>query len=263
MKIAFIGYGNMSSALISGVLSSGKFNNSNDITIFHNKKKSEFNLEKCIFLESGSESKDYFDIIFLCVKPKDIEKAINQNINIFRDNQSVVSVAAGVSISSLKKIIKKNVSITRAMPNLCAIYNESITGICNSNESDTERKNYIEDIFRSIGHVRKINEDEMHEFTALFGSGPAYLMYFYEALMECGNFKNISNEDKSLLLMHLLNSTSKMLFVTKDVKKLRSTVASKGGPTEAAIESLEEKNFKKIISKAIEVAKKRSIDLSG
>ena len=76
MKIAFIGYGNMSSALISGVLSSGKFNNSNDVTIFHNKKKSEFNLEKCIFLESGSESKDYFDIIFLCVKPKDIEKAI-------------------------------------------------------------------------------------------------------------------------------------------------------------------------------------------
>ena len=81
--------------------------------------------------------------------------------------------------------------------------------------------------------------------------------------MECGNFTNISNEDKSLLLMHLLNSTSKMLFVTKDVKKLISTVASKGGTTEAAIESLEEKNFKKIISKAIEVAKKRSIDLSG
>ena len=263
MKIAFIGYGNMSSALVSGILSSGKLNSSQDITIFHNKNKSAFSLEKCKFLESGTECKDSFDIVFLCVKPKDIEVAINQNLNIFHDAQSIVSVAAGVNISSLKKIIKKNVSIIRAMPNLCAIYNESITGISMSDEINEEKGKYIEDIFRSIGHVRKITEDEMHEFTALFGSGPAYLMYFYEALMEYGNFNNISNEDKSLLLMHLLNSTSKMLFVTKDVKKLRSNVSSKGGTTEAAIELLEEKNFKKIISEAIEVAKIRSKDLSG
>ena len=102
----------------------------------------------------------------------------------------------------------------------------------------------------------------MHDFTALFGSGPAYLIYFYEALLDCGKFKNISNEDKSMLLIHLLNSTSKMLFVTKDVKNLRHSISSKGGTTEAAIKLLEDKNFKEIIAEALEVAMKRSIDIS-
>ena len=110
--------------------------------------------------------------------------------------------------------------------------------------------------------VRKIDENEMHDFTALFGSGPAYLIYFYEALLDCGKFKNISNEDKSMLIIHLLNSTSKMLFVTKDVKKLRHSISSKGGTTEAAIQLLEDKNFKEIIAEALEVAMKRSIDIS-
>ena len=65
-----------------------------------------------------------------------------------------------------------------------------------------------------------------------------------------------------MLLIHLLNSTSKMLFVTKDVKKLRHSISSEGGTTEAAIQLLEDKNFKEIIAEALEVAMKRSIDIS-
>ena len=88
------------------------------------------------------------------------------------------------------------------------------------------------------------------------------MIYFYEALLDCGKFKNISNEDKSMLLIHLLNSTSKMLFVTKDAKNLRHSISSKGGTTEAAIKLLEDKNFKEIIAEALEVAMKRSKDIS-
>ena len=65
-----------------------------------------------------------------------------------------------------------------------------------------------------------------------------------------------------MLLIHLLNSTSKMLFVTKDVKNLRQSISSKGGTTEAAIKLLEDKNFKEIIAEALEVAMKRSKDIS-
>ena len=86
MRLAFIGYGNMSSALIGGILSSKKFNPSDEIYIFHNKKNSDFNLEKCIFLESGTAVNGSFEIIFLCVKPQDIETAINENINIAKQS---------------------------------------------------------------------------------------------------------------------------------------------------------------------------------
>ena len=83
----------------------------------------------------------------------------------------------------------------------------------------------------------------MDSFTALFGSGPAYIMYFIEALIDSEEFSSISKEDKSLLILHLLSSTSKMLFITEDIKELRSKVTSKGGTTEAAIKTLEENNF--------------------
>jgi pyrroline-5-carboxylate reductase len=124
------------------------------------------------------------------------------------------------------------------------------------------KKNLIENIFKNIGYVRKINEDEMHSFTALYGSGPAYIMYFIESFIGCENFDSISDDDKALLILQLLNSTSKLLLTTKDIGKLRSKVTSKGGTTESAIQKLEENNFSKILEEAIKSARKKSIDLS-
>ena len=262
MKIAFIGYGNMANALVSSILASKNIVLSSDIYIFHNKNKDVYELDKCKFLQSGKNCNNNFDIIFLCVKPKDIESAIKENSHIFLDNQTIVSVAAGITIDSIKSFIEKNVLVARAMPNLCAIFNESITGLCMQDTIGANKKNLIENIFKNIGYVRKINEDEMHSFTALYGSGPAYIMYFIESLIDCENFDSITNDDKSLLILQLLNSTSKLLLTTKDISELRSKVTSKGGTTESAIKILEQNNFSKILEKAIQSARKKSIDLS-
>ena len=233
---------------------------SDNIYIFHNKKNGTYSQDKCIFLNSGQDCDKKFDIILLCVKPKDIKSAINENKNIFENNQVLVSVVAGITIESIKKIIEKKVSVVRA--NLCAIFNESITGICADDSLSLDKKKYIEDIFRTIGHLKEIKEDEMDSFTALFGSGPAYIMYFIEALIDSEEFSSISKEDKSLLILHLLSSTSKMLFITEDIKELRSKVTSKGGTTEAAIKTLEDNNFSKILKKAINNARRKSLEIS-
>ena len=262
MKIAFIGYGNMANALVSSILASKNIVLSSDIYIYHNKNEDVYELDKCKFLQSGQNCENNFDIIFLCVKPKDIQIAIKENSHIFLDNQIIVSVAAGITIDSIKGFVEKNVLIARAMPNLCAIFNESITGLCMQDTINDNKKNLIENIFKNIGYVRKINEDEMHSFTALYGSGPAYIMYFIESLIGCENFDSISGDDKALLILQLLNSTSKLLLTTKDIGKLRSKVTSKGGTTESAIQKLEENNFSKILEEAIKSARKKSIDLS-
>jgi len=262
MKIAFIGYGNIASALVKGILISDDITLEDDIYIFHNKDKDVYKADKCVFKKSGENIKDNFDIIFLCVKPNDVEKAILENSNIFSDNQLIVSVIAGKTIKSLKNLFEKEVLVARAMPNLCAVFNESITGLCIENSIDEFGKSFIENIFKSIGHVRNISESEMHSFTAIFGSGPAYIMLFIESLIECEEFENITKEDKSLMLLHLLNSTSKMLFVTDDIKDLRSKVTSKGGTTEAALQIFEKNEFSKIIKNAIKAARKKSIEIS-
>ena len=148
------------------------------------------------------------------------------------------------------------------MPNLCAIFNESITGLCMQNNMDDNTKDLVENIFKNIGYVRKINEDEMHSFTALYGSGPAYIMYFIESLIDCENFDSITDDEKVLLVLQLLNSTSKLLLTTKDISELRSKVTSKGGTTESAIKVLEENNFSEILKEAVQGARKKSVDLS-
>ena len=262
MKIAFIGYGNMANALVNSILASSKTILSSDIFVFHNKDKGTYELEKCTFLKSGENCKNNFDIIFISVKPNDVEIAIKENFNIFSDNQIIISVAAGITIESIKSFIEKDVLIARAMPNLCAIFNESITGLCMQKKIDNNKKDFIEEIFKNIGYVRKISENEMHSFTALYGSGPAYIMYFIESLINCEDFDSINKDDKSLLVLQLLNSTSKLLLTTNDIERLRRKVTSKGGTTEVAIKTLEENDFSGIIKKAIKNAKKKSIDLS-
>ena len=106
------------------------------------------------------------------------------------------------------------------MPNLCSVINESITGICVENNIELSKQDFIKNIFKTFGHVKEINENEMHLFTSVFGSGPAYIMYFIESIIESGDFDSITPEEKSLLVLNLLNSTSKMLFLNEDIKKL-------------------------------------------
>ena len=262
MKIALIGYGNIANAIINGMLSSEKTKAMDDIYVFHNKEQNSIHRDKCKFLCSGDKSESSFDIIFLCVKPKDMEAAINENITLFSDDQIVVSVAAGITIEKIKNLVKKNSDIIRAMPNLCAIFNESITGICFQSNIIEDKKKYVEDIFRCIGYVREIDEKEVDSFTALFGSGPAYIIYFIESLMKCEKFTNISESDKSLLILNMLSSTSKMMFVAEDIKYLRQMITSKGGTTEAAVKFLEERNFSEIIENAVGEAATRSKELS-
>ena len=262
MKLAFIGYGNMANALINGILASDKNILSDDLYIFHNKENSQYKLDRCKFIKSGEISQSKFDIVFLCVKPVDIKSSINENIKIFSDNQIIVSIAAGVTIEAIKKIINKNIHVIRAMPNLCSVINESITGICVENNIELSKQDFIKNIFKTVGHVKEINENEMHLFTSIFGSGPAYIMYFIESIIDSGDFDSITSEEKSLLVLNLLNSTSKMLFLNEDIKKLRSKVTSKGGTTEAAIKIFEENKLSEIIKKGIESAKNKSIEIS-
>ena len=262
MKIALIGYGNIANALVNGMISSGKILLTDDLYIFHNNKNKIHQHDKCTFMYSGEKCNYLFDIIFLCVKPNDIETAINENIDLFNDNQAVVSVAAGVKIKTIKNLIKRDSGVIRAMPNVCAVINESITGYCSDNNVQDDKKDHIEKIFRSIGYVREIKEEEMDSFTALFGSGPAYIMYFIESLMKCEKFDSINEEDKSLLILNLLSSTSKMLLVTENISDLRKKVTSEGGTTEAAIKLFENRDFMEIMKDAIQEATKKSIDMS-
>ncbi|MBT7543404.1 MAG: pyrroline-5-carboxylate reductase [Gammaproteobacteria bacterium] len=268
MKIAFIGYGNMSIAIIDGILESKNNNFLDNIYIFHNKENLHSKKEGCKYYLSGNnQSKENFDIVFLAVKPKDINNAIRENINIFKDEQIIISIVAGINVKTIKSIINRNNSIIRAMPNLCAKIKKSTSIIFYYNNLNNNLKKSIESLFSCIGSIIIItDEEQLHSYTALTGSGPAYVMYFIEAMYEaCENF-NIDDSlkfkvilDMAIGTLDLIEKKSKGI---EDIKKMRNEVTSKGGTTEAAIKSLSDNSFSKILRDAVNEAKIKSIDLS-
>tara|TARA_B100001250_G_scaffold392522_1_gene394386 strand:- start:1000 stop:1815 length:816 start_codon:yes stop_codon:yes gene_type:complete len=268
MKIAFIGYGNMSIAVIDGILGSKNNVFLDNIYIFHNKKDLCPKKEGCKFYLSGNnQSEENFDIVFLGVKPKDLSGAIKENINIFKDNQIIISIAAAINAKTIEAIINKNNSIIRAMPNLCAKIGKSTSILYYHNELDSNLKTLVENLFLCIGTVITITkEEQLHSYTALTGSGPAYLMYFIEAMYAACKDLDIKDNLKFQTILEMTAGTLDLIEQkandVEDMKKMRNEVTSKGGTTEAAIKNLSNNSFFKILDDAINEAKKKSIDLS-
>ena len=268
MKIAFIGYGNMSIAIIDGILESKNNDFLDNIYIFHNKKDLHPKKEGCKFYLSGNnQSKENFDIVFLGVKPKDLNNAIKENTNIFKDNQIIISIAAGINAKTIEAIINKNNSIIRVMPNLCAKIGKSTSIIYYHNELGSNLKTSVENLFLCIGTVFTITkEEQLHSYTALIGSGPAYLMYFIEAMYVASKNLDIKDDLKFQIILEMAAGTLDLIEQkangVEGMKKIRNEVTSKGGTTEAAIKNLSDSSFFKILEDAINEAKKKSIDLS-
>ena len=136
------------------------------------------------------------DIVILAVKPNQIKTICNEINSLMiekKDLPVVISIAAGVTTTSIKDyIIQENLShlqnflnIYRAMPNLCASNGDSITGLFGSSVSDiTNSKNTVSEIFNSVGETLWLKKEaDLNIVTAISGSGPAYIFYIMEVMI--------------------------------------------------------------------------------
>ena len=126
-------------------------------------------------------------------------------------------------------------------------------------------KNDAEDIFNTIGKVLWLNdESKIDAVTSISGSGPAYIFYFLDSLIEAGEKVGLDREEAELLAHEtLLGSAIMSESYLDDLGTLVSNVSSKGGTTEQAINVLKNKNFKEIISQAVTSAFKRAVEIGN
>jgi pyrroline-5-carboxylate reductase len=257
--IGFIGGGNMAEALIKGMTAEGM----KDIVVSEPKQDRGQELEKKYgvrAVQSNREAAAACSIIILAVKPQNMESVLDEIADVIDDTKTVVSIAAGITISFLHSKLKSG-KIIRVMPNTPALIQEgmSVYSLCECFAGN--EVNIVRSILMSIGRVIALPERLMDAVTAVSGSGPAFIALFVEAMIEAGEKLGLSRTDATELAIQTALGTARLLDTGMSPENLRQMVTSPGGTTAAGLKVFEEKGLKPLVFEALFAAKNRAEEL--
>ena len=258
-KLGIIGLGNMGGAILNGL---GNFDGKILVSTldYQNTIKSYPNAD---FINDNQFLAQNCQYILMAVKPKDAPKILEEINQYITNKNIIISIMAGIKISTIARSVPNVGTVARVMPNLAAKINLACSGIAFFNETQ-QIKDFVVKIFENIGKVVVLDEDKMDAVTAISGSGIAYVYYFIRSLIESGKSIGLSDEEsKQLVLQTVLGGVGMVKhFPEQNIDDMIDAVCSKGGTTIEAIEVLKEKNFEETINLAVSAAYKKSIILS-
>lgn len=266
MKIAFIGGGNMATALIAGLAGPGR-----DIPVISvcdpdaaARRRLEAAHGAVVHTDIGPAVTDA-DVIVLAVKPQVMHEVLPALATVVRHSQLVISVAAGVTVGAIAQALRVPVPVVRTMPNTPALLGAGVTGLfagpaCSAADCDSAQA-----ILATVGRVVWIEDESLMDVvTALSGSGPAYFYLLAEAMRSAGIRLGLPPETANELAIHTAHGAGVMAIRGgHDIAELRRRVTSPNGTTQAALEVLWTGRFAGLIDEAIEAATLRGRELSG
>lgn len=264
MKIAIIGMGNMGTTFANGFINS-RYIHPNDVLIYTRSEKKiteDHTINHLNYRYTLDDEIKSRDIVILSVKPQDFSFLAQNLKNYITKEQMVVSVMAGISIETIKQKLGVE-KVVRSMPNLPTQIGKGMTVFTASEELDRKDIFIIQNLINTTGKsVYVEDEDKIDAATAVSGSGPAYVFYVMEAMIQSAVDFGFETSEAELLVKQTISGAlglyESRAFSTKEwIEK----VASKGGTTEKALNYFDEHEIDKKIIKGIEEAKKQSIAL--
>lgn len=269
-KICFMGAGSMAEAIVRGLVEHKKARADYVFIVNrHNQNRLE-ELRKKYGIQTNPDSKiknkfiQDADIIVLAMKPKDVEDALNQLQPLLKPNQLIISVIAGLTIKTISSILNTNHSIVRTMPNTSSTIGFGATGMSFSEQISPEQQELAIEIFQSIGTVSIVKEQHLDIVTGLSGSGPAYIYYMLESMINAGIEGGLTSDiAKELAVQTVLGAANMVKMTNEEPNILRKKVTSPGGTTQAAIEMLDTHHFSETVKKAVLRAAERANEMGG
>ncbi|MFH4968009.1 pyrroline-5-carboxylate reductase [Gaetbulibacter sp. M240] len=264
MKVLVIGAGNMGLTYAEG-MSKSKLLKKRNIMVLD---KSEEKLEELNQLSHFDAYKELdecvpqADIIFVAVKPYHAEGVFKAIRTLVKPEQIIISIMAGITIASIRDItgLKK---VVRAMPNLPAQIGKGLTSYVTSAEVSRVEMLTVESLLDTTGKsVRVSNEKLIDASTGISGSGPAYVFYFMQSMMEAALQMGFSKNDSTVLVSQTFTGAVE-LFNQNNLSpdSWMDKVASKGGTTRAALDSMQDNNVNELIKDAAFAAFNRAVEL--
>lgn len=254
MRIAFVGGGTMSEAMVRGILGKGLVR-PGDIVV------SDISKARCTFLKENygikslsnnlSAIKDA-EVIVLAVKPRVLSQVAEELKGHLQPEQLVLSIIAGATISRLSDSLGHS-TIVRAMPNTPAQIGEGISVWTATKETDEAQREKARSLLGALGKEIFVSEEEYVDMaTAVSGSGPAYVFVVIEAFIDAAVHIGLPREMAEQLVLHTVSGAAHLVEETgKHPAELRNMVATPGGTTVEGLHQLEEGGLRALFARAI------------
>jgi len=263
-RIGFVGAGNMAKALVRGFVSSGLVDAAHvQASDPSEERRAAAARDLGIVAHADNESLGRFaDLLVIAVKPQMVATVLDELAPLVTRETVVISIAAGVTLSSIEGRLPPGTRVVRAMPNTPAIAGAAATAIARGSSATHEDVELAAALFGAVGKVVTVDEGLMDAVTGLSGSGPAYVMLVIEALTEGGVRVGIGPEAAQLLAIQTVYGAAKLLLETgEQPAKLREMVTSPGGTTVAGLKALESGGLRSVLIDAVRCATERAHEL--
>ncbi len=266
LTIACLGAGNMAEALVSGLVAGGVCPAQRITVTDVRSERLDFFSER--FGVSGTSDNAIAvrgaDIVLFAVKPQVMAEVVGSVRSDISSGVLSVSIAAGIPCRRFEEWLGGQARVVRAMPNTPALAGMGATAICAGTFAEPEDLDVAETLLSSVGLVVRVKEPLMDAVTALSGSGPAYVFYVLEAMIEAATELGLAPDTARQLAMATVGGAAKLMDQTGlPADELRRRVTSKGGTTEAAIRTLDAAGVKAAIMQALRAAHQRSRELAA
>ncbi len=264
-KIAFLGAGFMGSAIIRGLVRSGKALPGN-ISVFDLFASALTSLENELSIkvaDNAVSAVSTADLVILAVKPQvlgDLLGEVGDNLG----GRLVVSIAAGIKTETIESKLPSDSRVVRVMPNMGAEVGSSATAVCRGKNATQKDADLVMEIFGAVGEVIQVDETLMDAVTALAGSGPAFVFLFMEGLIDAGVRCGLPRQSaRTLAFQTVAGAVSLAVKSDKNLADLKESITSPGGTTIAGLAYLESAGFKGTIIRAVEESANRSKELGN
>ncbi len=261
---AIFGAGVMGETLLSGLLRSGR--PAADIVITEKRADHAATLRERygVRVLDNAEAAQIADVLVLVVKPQDMDGLLSEIRDHIAPGNLVVSLAAGIPTAYLESRLPEGSSVVRVMPNTPALVDQGMAAVSPGRNCTQAHLAEAESLLASCGKVVQVAEKHQDAVTAISGSGPAYIFYVVESMIEAGVLLGLPRATSTELVVQTLYGAATMLRETGEHPTvLRERVSSPGGTTIAAIRQLEDHKVRAAFMTAMEAAAARSAELAA
>jgi pyrroline-5-carboxylate reductase len=263
-KIGFIGGGNMGEALIKGLLVSGRLDASLLMVSDISQQRVHHLQEtyKVVIAADNVELASGVDVIVIAVKPQQVDDVLAEIRARLEQLPLLISIAAGVGLAYIEQGLGKPTPVVRAMPNTPALILAGASAIAGGTYAESDHLALARELFESVGLVVEVDEIHMDAVTGLSGSGPAYVFFFMEALIDAGVMMGLSRAVARDLAVHTTLGAAKLMAESDaHPAALKDQITSPGGTTIHGLAVLEAGGMRGLLMDAVAAATERSEEL--
>jgi pyrroline-5-carboxylate reductase len=264
--IAFLGGGNMGEALIRGLLTAKTVTPSQIVVTDVRPERLDSVAKTFGIRTTGDNMKAVADadIVVLAVKPQQMSTVLAPLKSATSDLTLFISIAAGVTTARIEGELGGRAHVVRVMPNTPALVGAGAAALAKGAYATDDDLATAESILGAVGITVRVAERFIDAVTALSGSGPAYVFFVTEAMINAGVTAGLDEALARKLAIQTVYGAAKLLVESgEEPESLRRKVTSPGGTTEAALKVMNERKLTEIFVEAIQAAEQRSRELSG